>query len=198
MTETTETIWNTLLTANETAPRIIRTFQDIEYPYVGQSTIQRTGIIPPRDFDIVTGDNTRPMLDETQYITTEEPLLNTEINVTGYLRDFDTGSEDYYRGFGKSKMKETRDNIELKKDGVLIGKLFIENNSVKFEGDLDNSAVLLFDMVRKMHSKYINQIYYGLGTYTDSPNRDGLYLADSIISNLDKPFPFTETQKILV
>jgi hypothetical protein len=196
--ETTETIWNTLLTANETAPRIIRTFQDIESPYVGQSTIQRTGIIPPRDFDIVTGDNTRPMLDETQYITTEEPLLNTEINVTGYLRDFDTGSEDYYRGFGKSKMKETRDNIELKKDGVLIGKLFIENNSVKFEGDLDNSAVLLFDMVRKMHSKYINQIYYGLGTYTDSPNRDGLYLADSIISNLDKPFPFTETQKILV
>ena len=170
----TETALNTLLTAYDIADQHILTVQD-------------------------TG---RPMRDETQYVgyatTVAYPTQIAQVDLTGHLRDFDTGAEDYYRGFGKAKTKEIPDNIELKKDGVVIGKVFIENNSVKFEGDLDNSAVLLFDMVRKMHSKYINQIYYALGTYTDAPNRDGLYLADSIISNLDKPFPFTETQKILV
>jgi hypothetical protein len=141
---------------------------------------------------IIAGDN---MI--TVSPTNVTQMYEEYLNISA--RDYDTGSEDYYRGFAKRKEKnEEHKNIELVKDGVVIGKLFIENNSVKFEGDLDNSAVLLFDMVRKMHSKYINQIYYGLGTYTDSPNRDGLYLADSIISNLDKPFPFTETQKILV
>lgn len=134
-------------------------------------------------------------------LTARNIVYNEQIiaypNITTSLRDFDVGGGEYHTFKSVTPTTEQRP-IEFIKDGKEIGKLFIENNSVKFSGDLDNSAVLLFDMVRKMHSQYINQIYYALGTYTDSPNRDGLYLADSIISNLDKPFPFVETQKILV
>lgn len=89
-------------------------------------------------------------------------------------------------------------SITFREGDEEVGKIFVEDGKIKFEGDIEKSAILLFDQTRKLQSAYINKIYRVLGSYTDVANRDGLYLADEVISNIARPYPLLETSRILL